>query len=447
MKKMLVVGARRSGVYAALLGVKNGFEVFVTEKDNSKEVQKYVSLLKENGIDYEINGHSRWKESNYDLAVLSPGVPLKAEIVYEIKNCEIPIIGEMEFAFRMSPNTKVIAITGTNGKSTTTALTGNIFSYSGLNSVFGGNLGTPYSELVYKNPDPDVAVLETSCFQLETIQNFHPFVSVFLNFSEDHLNRYRDMEEYLKYKLRIFENQSSSDFAILNYSDETLRKISDRIKANVFYFSLEEPVKRGVYVENSGIYFASNGLKEFILPVSYINLRGRHNIENVLAAVLSAKLFGLPNDVIVKGVQTFHGLEHRLENVRKIDGVLYVNDSKATTPDSVIKALNSFNEKIVLIAGGSSKNNDFSEMARLFPLKLRKLILIGETSADIANAALENGFSDIVFASSLKDAVDLAKKIAKEGDVVLLSPACASFDMFDDFEDRGRKFKEIVNKL
>ncbi len=447
MKKMLVVGARRSGTYAALLGAKNGFDVFVTEKGDSPEIREYVELLEKNGVNYEIGGHSRWKERDYDLAVVSPGVPLNSEIVSRINARKIPLIGEMEFASQMSPDTKIVAITGTNGKSTTTALTGNIFAHSDLNSVFGGNLGTPYSELLYYNPHPDVAVLETSCFQLETIVRFHPFIAVFLNFSEDHLNRYENMEEYLHYKMRIFKNQTESDFAVLNFLDKVLRKEGGNLKAKVFYFSSHERPERGTYAENGEIYFVNGDVKELVIPLSEIKLRGSHNTENVLAAVLSAKLFGLANDIIREGVATFKGLEHRLEEVRTVDGVLYVNDSKATTPDSVIKALNSFNEKIVLIAGGSSKNNDFTKMAKLFPEKLRKLILIGETAADIANSALESGFSDIVFATDLKDAVLLARKIAKKGDVVLLSPACASFDMFRDFEDRGEQFKEIVNNL
>ncbi len=447
MKKVLVVGARRSGVYAALLASKNGYDVFVTEKSDSEEVRGYVKLLEKNGIKYEIGKHSFEDLSGYDFAVLSPGVPLGAEIVSEIRKQGVPVIGEMEFAYRMSPDTKIVAITGTNGKSTTTALTGNIFSFSSLNSVYGGNLGTSYSELLFKNPRPDVAILETSCFQLETIEKFHPHIAVFLNFSEDHLNRYKDIDEYLRYKMRIFENQSPSDFSVLNFSDSVLMKKSKTLGSKVFYFSLNEKPPRGTYVKNGNIVFAEDGKEEVILPVSEVNLRGVHNLENTLAAVLSAKLFGLSNDVIRKGVSQFSGLEHRLEEVRVVNGVLYVNDSKATTPDSVIKALNSFNEKVVLIAGGSSKNNDFSEMAKLFPGKLRKLILIGETAPEIANAAIDSGFSDIVFAADLKDAVELSAKMAKEGDVVLLSPACASFDMFKNFEDRGRQFKELVSRL
>ncbi len=255
------------------------------------------------------------------------------------------------------------------------------------------------------------------------------------------------MDEYFYYKRRIFENQDSTDFAVLNYDDERVSKLADAIKSRPYFFSVKEIPQRGVFVKNEKVVFKDKDTEEVLFPIDITRLRGEHNVQNVLASVLSAKLMGVSNDVIESAVSTFTGLPHRLEEVRKVNGVLYVNDSKATTPDSVIKALNSFSETIVLIAGGSSKNNDFSEFTRHLNGKVRKLILIGETSADIANAALDEGYSDIVFASSLKEAVDIARKVAKSGDVVLLSPGCASFDMFKDFEDRGEKFKQIVNAL
>ena len=447
MKNIFVVGARKSGVYAALLAKKKGLNPFVSEISKDEEVEKFVELLEKENIPYEIGKHSFNKLDQFDTAVLSPGVPLNSEIVQALKEKSIPIIGEMEFAYEMSPKTAVVSITGTNGKSTTTALTGLIFEKSHFNSVYGGNLGTPYSELLVHNPEPDVAVLETSCFQLETIKEFHPKVAVFLNLTEDHLNRYKDMDEYFYYKKRIFENQNSTDFAILNYDDEKVRKLADTIKSRPYFFSMESVPQRGVFVKNDKVVFKDEGTEEVLFPINIIRLRGAHNIQNVLASVLSAKLMGVDNDSIKNAISTFAGLPHRLEEVREVNGVLYVNDSKATTPDSVIKALDSFDESIVLIAGGSSKNNDFSELAKHLNGKVRKLILIGETSADIANAALDEGYSDIVFASSLKEAVDIAQKVAKKGDVVLLSPGCASFDMFKDFEDRGDKFKQIVNAL
>ena len=447
MEKILIVGAKKSGVYAALLAKEKGFKPFVTESSKRSNFDEFIKIMEENNIPYEMNGHTFGMVKEFDLVVLSPGVPLDSEIVNEIKKLNIPFIGEMEFAYQNAPNTSIVAITGTNGKSTTTALTGNIFRSSIFSTVTGGNLGTPYSELLINNPSPDIAVLETSCFQLETIKNFHPRVAVFLNFTEDHLNRYKTMDEYLFYKKRIFENQEADDFAVLNYADPLLREFAGKIKSNVYFFSVINSAVKGVYVKEGQIMFRDATDEESVLPVASIKLRGLHNLENVLAAVLAAKLMKIPNEVIKKGVETFTGLEHRLEEVRRINGVLYVNDSKATTPDSTVKALEAFNEKVVLIAGGSSKNNDFSAMAKILKERLKKLILMGDTARDIANSALKEGYSDIIFATDLKDAVLLAKKVANSGDVVLLSPACASFDMFKDFEDRGEKFKEIVNAL
>jgi len=447
MKKILIVGARKSGIYAALLAKKQGFEPFVTENSDGNEFEKPKIMLRKNNIEFEFGIHSFDKIKNFEMAVISPGVPLQTKIVKEIEKYRIPYIGEMEFAYKTTSTTQIISITGTNGKSTTTTLTGNIFYYAPYNSITGGNLGTPYSELLLNNPNPDIAILETSCFQLETIEDFHPKVSVFLNFSEDHLNRYKDMEEYLKYKKRIFKNQISTDFAVLNADDAISKKLEKDINSKIFYFSRTTPVRKGVFLENNKIIFKNEEKEEEIISIESIRLLGKHNISNVLAAILSAKLLKIDNETIKKGIETFEGLPHRLEKVRELDGVSYINDSKATTPDSTIQALNAFHSKIILIAGGSSKNNDFTELARLFPNKLRKLVVTGETAAEIANNAIDQGFNNIVFASTLEKAVELAKKIAHQGDTILLSPACASFDMFKDFEDRGDKFKKIVNSL
>ncbi len=445
MKKILIVGAGKSGVYAALLARKQGFEPFVTENSDGDEFEESKIILRKNNIEFEFGTHSFDKIKNFEMAVISPGIPLQSKIVKEIENCRVPYIGEMEFAYKTTPTTQIISITGTNGKSTTTALTGNIFHYAPCSSVTGGNLGTPYSELLLNNPDPDIAILETSCFQLETIEDFHPKVAVFLNFSEDHLNRYKDMEEYLTSKKRIFKNQTPADFAVLNADASISKTLEKDINSKIFYFSMTNPVQKGVFLQNNKIVFKNE--EEEIIGIESIRLPGKHNISNVLAAILSAKLLKVDNETIKKGVETFEGLPHRFEKVRELDGVLYINDSKATTPDSTIQALNAFHSKIILIAGGSSKNNDFTELTKLFPDKLRKLIVIGETAAEIANNAIDQDFNNIMFASTLEKAVELAKKIAHRGDTVMLSPACASFDMFKDFEDRGDKFKKIVNSL
>ncbi len=445
MKKVLFVGAKRSGVYAALLAKKRGFEPFVTEISDGDKFKEFKILLYKNGVKSEFGVHSFNKIKDFDMAVISPGVPEDSKIMQEIKKKSVPYVGEMEFAYGLARDVKVIAITGTNGKSTTTTLTGNIFHYSRYDTVTGGNLGTPYSALLLNNPHPDVAVLETSSFQLETIESFHPKVSVFLNFSEDHLNRYRSMNEYLEYKKRIFENQTSRDFAVLNFDDPIVKNLKN-VKSKIFYFSRKNPVERGTFLREGKIIFR-NKQDEVVAGIESIHLIGAHNIDNVLASVTAAKLFNVDNETVKKGIETFDGLPHRLEKVRKLNGILYVNDSKATTPDSTIKALKAFKNRIVLIAGGSSKNNDFTEMAHLFHSKLRKLILIGETADEIAEAAMKQNFQGIVYAEDLKKAVKIAKETARSGDVVLLSPACASFDMFENFEDRGDQFKKIVKNL
>lgn len=447
--KILVVGGRKSGVFASILAKKHGFDVYLTELADNHEVRSFETLLKENNIPYEIGKHTFHKSKNFDLAVVSPGIPMSAPIIKELQSEGVKIIGELEFANMFAPNTKVIAITGTNGKSTTTALTGHIFKLYEPRTVVGGNLGTPYAELLLENPDPKFAVIETSCFQLETIEQYHPVVSVFLNFTEDHLDRYKSMEEYLEAKKRIFLNQNESDFAVLNYDDEVVKKLADKVKPKVYFFSLKENVQSGAYLKDDKIYFkeSKNAKPVEVIRRSEIPLLGLHNVQNTLASVVSALVMGVPLDVVRKGIKTFKGLPHRLEFVRVVDGVTYINDSKSTTPDSTIKALESFENKVILIAGGSSKNNDFTQLAKMFKEKVKFLILLGQTAPQLKEASIKADFHDFAIVNSLKEAIDFAKSIAKPNDIVLLSPACASFDMFRDFEDRGDQFKEIVNSL
>ena len=446
---VLVVGGRRSGVYASILAKTKGFNVFLTEKAVNDEVKSYEPLLKKYGIPYEFGNHSFDKFYNFDLVVLSPGVPKDAPIVKFLDNSGKKIIGELEFANMFAPNTEVVAITGTNGKSTTTALTGSIFKLFEPSTVVGGNLGTPYSELLLHNPNPKYAVLETSCFQLETIEQYHPKVSVFLNLTEDHLDRYKTMAEYFEVKKRIFMNQNENDFAVLNFEDENLFELSKTLKPKVFFFSPKNKVERGTFLFKDEIFFrdAKNKKPQKIIDRSSIKLPGLHNVENVLASITAAKLMNIPVEIIKEGIETFKGLEHRLEFVRALNGVTYVNDSKSTTPDSTIKALEAFNEKVILILGGSSKNNSFKKLVEMFDSHVKFLILLGETADEIEKAAKSAHFDKYAKVKTLKEAVEFAKAMAKSGDIVLLSPACASFDMFKNFEDRGEKFKEIVKAL
>ncbi|MBP8612549.1 MAG: UDP-N-acetylmuramoyl-L-alanine--D-glutamate ligase [Candidatus Atribacteria bacterium] len=446
---VLIVGGRRSGVYASILAKTKGFNVFLTEKTVNDEVKSFEPLLKEYDIPYEFGRHSFEKFYNVDLVVLSPGVPKDVPIVKYLEEAGKKIVGELEFANMFAPDTEVIAITGTNGKSTTTALIGNIFKLFEPSTVVGGNLGTPYSELLLHNPNPKYAVLETSCFQLETIEQYHPKVSVFLNLTEDHLDRYKTMEEYFEAKKRIFMNQNETDFAVLNFDDVNLLELSKSLKPNVFFFSSKNLVEKGAFLYKDEVFFikAKDKKPKKIIDRSNIRLPGLHNVENVLASITASMLLDVPVEIIKEGIETFKGLEHRLEFVRVLNGVTYVNDSKSTTPDSTIKALEAFNQKVILILGGSSKNNSFKKLAELFDLHVKFLILLGETADEIERAAKLAQFDKYAKVNSLREAVDFAKSIAKSGDIVLLSPACASFDMFKNFEDRGEKFKEIVNTL
>lgn len=446
MSKILVIGGKKSGVYAALLAKKKGNEVFLSESSSNEEVRELTRILNENGIDYEVGKHSFDRFLKFDFAVLSPGVPMSAPPVVYLKDHGISFIGEMEFAFQNAPGTKVIAVTGTNGKSTTTALTGHLLS--DLNVVTGGNLGTPFSALLLENENPDFAVLETSCFQLETIDKYHPHVSVFLNISENHLDRYASIDEYISVKKRIFTNQTMDDHAVLNFDDVVVRKFISELHSKVWGFSVSSQTEYGAYLDKDGfLVFSSGSANRKIINKDDIPLIGMHNVKNALAAISVAMILGVPAESIEAKLRTFKGLSHRLEHVRTLDGVSYINDSKSTTPDSTITALEAFDSNVILIAGGSSKNNDFKPLAERLKGKVRLLVLIGATSQEIAEAAKREGFGDYAFASSLYEAVRIARAAAVSGDIVLLSPACASFDMFRDFEDRGDKFKEIVNLL
>ncbi|MEF3244943.1 MAG: UDP-N-acetylmuramoyl-L-alanine--D-glutamate ligase [Caldisericaceae bacterium] len=447
--KVLVLGARKSGVYASILAKSKGFSVFLSELNDNHETHSFESLLKEHKIPYEIGKHSFDKFKDFDLVVLSPGIPLNSEVVRYLEECGKKIIGELEFANMFASNTEVIAITGTNGKSTTTALTYHIIKDFYPSSVYGGNLGTPYSFLLLENPNPQFAILETSCFQLETIEQYHPKVSVFLNFTEDHLDRYGTMDNYLEAKKRIFLNQTESDFTVLNFDDSTLRELAKDLRPKVYFFSLTNKVDRGAYLLGGEIYFKDSTTSESIKIInrSDIPLLGLHNVENTLAAITASILIGVDINTVAKSIKTFKGLPHRLEFVREVDGITFINDSKSTTPDSTIKALESFDRKVILIAGGSSKNNDFTNLGKMFPQKVKHLILMGKTANEIKEAAIKANFNNFSVVESLRDAILLAKSKASRFDVVLLSPACASFDMFRDFEDRGDQFKEIVNSL
>jgi UDP-N-acetylmuramoylalanine--D-glutamate ligase len=380
------------------------------------------------------------------MVVLSPGVPIDLPIVEEMKAAGVKIWGEIELAYNCGKG-RVVAITGTNGKTTTTALTGEIMK-NYFESVFVvGNIGTPYTSVVDKMTDDTVTVAEISSFQLETIENFGPVASAILNITPDHLNRHKTMENYIAVKESITKNQSASDTCILNYEDEILRNFGIKLNTKVIFFSSQNILKKGIYLENENIVYNDGKNIDIICKTTELKLLGRHNHENVMAAVALAISVGVPIKIIRNTVMKFEGVEHRIEFVTEKDGVAYYNDSKGTNPDAAIKGIQAMNRPTVLIGGGYDKKSEYEEWIQSFDGKVKYLVLIGQTKELIAEAAKRCGFHDIIFAKTLEEAVTISAEKADKGDAVLLSPACASWGMFSNYEERGRMFKEYVRNL
>jgi len=441
--RVTVLGAGRSGMAVAKLLHNKGAEVFLSEKSRVDEKPDAVKFLEKISISSEFGGHTS-RIFKADWFVVSPGVPLSSPVIEEAKRKKIPIFGELEVAswFCRSP---IIGITGSNGKSTTTALLGEIFKKSGRPCIVAGNIGQPFSEYVEESHPDGIAVVEVSSFQLETIQNFHPAVAVFLNLTPDHLDRHGSMENYGRIKSQIFRNQTGSDYAVVNGQDSFVMKLVRNIRSKRIIFGRESKSTMCGFVRDSVLTIRLDEKEEEILPVEELGIKGEHNVLNGLAAALAARMMDADIDSIRNSLHDFHGLPHRMEFVREIGGVRWVNDSKATNVDSVWYALGAFSSPIILIAGGRDKDSDFTSLRERIKEKVRRIILIGE-AAD----KMEKAFKDLkpmLRASSLKEAVGKAHELAKAGDVVLLSPGCASFDMFRNFEDRGEQFKALIKEL
>lgn len=445
--KSVVFGLARSGVGAANLLSKIGFDVTVTDMKTEAELKKYIERLSP-GIKLSLGGHPEGLLEGAVLIVVSPGVPLGIEPLRKAKARGIRIIGELELAYLMLRPMPFYAITGTNGKSTTTALLDLMMRNAGRRSLLGGNIGNALTEEILKHDFavPDCVVAEVSSFQLEGIVEFRPKGAAILNVTPDHLDRYPSFEEYRRAKARIFLNQSAEDFLVLNADDPACG--FDMRGARVFYFSRQREVG-GVYLKDgvvyNGIYNGAGvGGAGRLIKAEEIRIMGVHNIENAMAASALALLSGCPADAVAAALREFPGLEHRLEFVRELNGVKYINDSKGTNVGAVVKSLESFSGGVILIAGGRDKKGDFS-LLRPFMRNVKAVVAIGEAREKLKKAL--EGLSEFHFAESLRDSVHTAKGLARPGDVVLLSPACASFDMFRDFEDRGKQFKALVNEL
>jgi UDP-N-acetylmuramoylalanine--D-glutamate ligase len=441
-KRVLVVGLGKSGVASALFLKAHGARVTVSDSKPPDELQEAIPTVLDAGIAVETGGHGERTFQGQDLIVVSPGVPVDAPLLAQARALGEKVIGEIELAaeFFLGP---IVAITGSNGKTTTTTLAGEILAAGGLSTVVGGNIGTPAISLVERAGADTTAVLEVSSFQLETIQTFRPRIAVVLNVTPDHLDRHRTFAAYTDAKARIFENQRAEDFAVLNADDPTCVAMATRTKAGVFWFSRKKEVKQGAYVHDGQILFRNSKGQQEIMLLSEILLKGAHNVENVLAAVCVGALSGVAPGRIRSAVADFKAVEHRLEYVATVRGVEYYNDSKATNVDATIKALESFPANIHLILGGKDKGSDYSVLNDLLRQRVRRVYTIGAAAAKIESQIK----AEIVYAETLENAIKRAAESAQPGDIVLLAPACASFDQFRSYEHRGKVFKEAVKAL
>jgi UDP-N-acetylmuramoylalanine--D-glutamate ligase len=445
-KRVLVVGLGKSGVASALFLKSRGARVTVSDSKPEAELRNEILLLLEHGITVETGGHGERTFRGQDLIVVSPGVPVDAPQLAQARSMGESVIGEIELAARFLPG-KIVAITGANGKTTTTSLAGEIIAAGNFSTLVGGNIGTPAISFVDEAGPSTWIVLEVSSFQLETIVEFRPRIAVILNITPDHLDRHKTFENYVNAKARVFENQRADDFTVLNADDATTAGLAERttMQGQVFWFSRDKEVGRGAFVRGEHIYFRDGQREREVLPLEEVSLKGGHNLENVLAGVSIGMLAGCQPGQIREAVRHFKAVEHRLEFVVRIAGVDYYNDSKATNVDATIKALESFPGNIHLILGGKDKGSDYSVLQDLLRERVKRVYTIGAAAAKIE--AQVQGAAEIMHAETLEKAVRLASESAAAGDVVLLAPACASFDQFQSYEHRGRVFKETVHSL
>ena len=446
-KKVLVFGSGKSGIGASDLLAKVG--AFPVIYDGNAETDKDAVVHKTDGT-YSVTVYAgelpKEVQDSLDLVVLSPGVPTDLPLVKSFYEQGLPVWGEVELAYRVG-NGEVLAITGTNGKTTTTALLGKIMQ-DARDSVFVvGNIGTPYTSKALEMKPNSITVAEISSFQLETIDEFAPKVSAILNITEDHLNRHHTMEEYIRVKELITENQGTEDVCVLNYEDEVLREFGKHLTPRVVYFSSGRKLDEGIYLDGNKIVL-KDGEKEIeVVKTEDLKLLGKHNFENVMAAVAMAYYDGVSLDSIRKSICEFTAVAHRIEYVTEKKGVVYYNDSKGTNPDAAIKGIQAMNRPTLLIGGGYDKQSGYDEWIEAFDGKVRYLVLIGQTKEKIKEAAEKHGFHDIILCEDLKEAVKVCEEKAQPGDAVLLSPACASWGQFDNYEQRGDMFKEYVRNL
>lgn len=442
-KRALVCGMAKSGIAAAGLLHRLGAVVTLQDRKPRAEAPEAALALEKEGVRLYTGANPDAIACEQDVIVLSPGIPCDLPFIAAAEAGGVPVISEVELAFGLTP-CPVTAITGTNGKTTTTTLVGEIMKAVRPQTAVVGNIGVPYSAEVERLTAEDWVVAEISSFQMEKAKTFHPHISAVLNITPDHLNRHKTMEVYIAMKERVFAKQTAADFCILNYGDSVCRAMAEKTAAQVFFFSSAEEPAAGIFLRGEEICIRWGGIAETLLSVRELQILGVHNYENVMAAAAMAICAGVPPDTIRSVLRGFAGVEHRIEYVATVDGVAYYNDSKGTNVDASIRAVLAMERPIVLIGGGYDKGVSFDEWTKLFPGRVKHLVLIGVTAEQIKASAEKNGFTAISLCDTFEAAVDLCREKAEAGDCVLLSPACASWGMFENYEQRGEQFKALV---
>lgn len=445
-KKVLVVGTGKSGIAAAALLAEEKAVLYLFDENTETDCREVEKKLPDAGITVITGTLPEGLAGELDLVIISPGVPADTPFADDFRDKGIPVWGEVELGYAFSKG-GVIAITGTNGKTTTTALTGQIMR-DWFPSVFVvGNIGNPYTREALNTREDSVTVAEISSFQLETTEHFHPAVSAILNITPDHLNRHHTMENYVAVKESLTKNQTKEDTCVLNYEDPYTRAFGERCPASVIWFSSARKLTEGYYLEGEEIFRCFAGVTEKLLNINEMQLIGTHNVENVMAAIAMSAAYGVPMPNILYTVKQFQAVEHRIEYVATKNGVAYYNDSKGTNPDAAIQGIRAMNRPTILIGGGYDKQSEYDEWVEAFDGKVKLLVLIGQTKEKIAECARKHGLTNIVFADTFEECMETCVKNAVSGDAVLLSPACASWGMFPNYEVRGNMFKEYVNNL
>jgi UDP-N-acetylmuramoylalanine--D-glutamate ligase len=448
-KKIIVVGLGRSGRAAARLLLSEGAIVLGTDLKPREQLAPDLGEVEESGLSLALGGNPIEVMKDADCLIVSPGVPESSTLIQEARHRDIPVIGEIEFAYLFLENNPIVAVTGTNGKTTTAAMLGEIFKESGKSVWVGGNMapGEPLSEIALKTSREDIIVAEVSTFQLESIERFRPKVGVLTNITPDHLDRHPDFESYARLKARLFENQTPEDWAVLNADDKTIISISHDILSRKVWFSHNQVPPEGVGLEGESLFSSMGGQRVHLLKTGELKVRGMHNVDNAMAASAAALALGIRGEAIRKALSRFRGAPHRLEEVARIHGVLYVNNSMCTNPAAGASSLEAFEEPVVLIAGGKEKGLDLTPFYEVIQRRAKAVILIGENAGKMKIDLTRRGFKASIPAGTMEEAVKLASNQALEGDVVLLSPGCASFGQFTDFMDRGEQFKAAVQCL